>query len=295
MGFQRDDRPPPPVGEEPGADIRIVGGDYHRALGIPLLRGRSFDARDTESSPDVVMVNEALARRHFPGENPLGKRITFEWYDTLRAEIVGVVGSVREMGPTEDPSPAIYIPYRKRPDDLFHVLVRTTGDPRSLADNARAVVRSLDPNQPVADIRTMEQVAGATVARPRLNLLLLGGFAILALLLAAIGIYGVISYSVTQRRAEIGVRVALGASRPDVLRLVVGQGVRLTLAGLLVGLAGALVLTRLMTSLLFGVEPTDPLTLATVAAFLAAVALLASWIPARRAAATDPAIALRAE
>ena len=295
MGFQRDDRPPPPVGEEPAADIRIVGGDYHQALGIPLLRGRALDARDTETSPDAVVINEALARRHFPGENPVGRRITFEWYDTLRAEIVGVVGSTREMGPAEEPSPAIYIPFRKRPAAVFHVVVRTAGDPEALADDARAVVRSLDPNLPIAEIRTLEQIAGANIARPRLNLLLLGGFAILALLLAAIGLYGVIAYSVAQRRAEIGVRVALGASRPDVLRLIVGQGVRLTLAGLVVGLVGALVLTRLMSSLLFGVEPTDPLTLATVAAFLAGVALLASWIPAHRAAATDPAIALRAE
>lgn len=294
-GFQRDDRPPPPVGEKPAADIRIIGGDYHRAMGIPLLHGRTFDARDTETSPDAVIINEALARRHFPGENPVGKRITLEWGDTLRAEVVGVVGSIRELGPTEEPAPAIYIPFRKRPDDVFHVILRTTGDPQALADDVRAVVRSLDPNLPISEIRTMEQVAGTAVARPRLNLLLLGGFAALALLLAAIGLYGVIAYSVTQRRAEIGVRVALGASRPDVLRLVVGQGVRLTLAGLLVGLAGALVLTRLMSSLLFGVEPTDPLTLAAVAALLTAVALLASWIPAHRAAGTNPAIALRAE
>ena len=181
------------------------------------------------------------------------------------------------------------------PGDHFHVILRTTGDPETVAGTAREVVRTLDPNLPVAEIRTMEQVAGDMVARPRLNLQLLGGFATLALVLAAIGLYGVMAYSVTQRMAEIGVRVALGASRPDVMRLIVGQGMRLTLAGLLVGLVGALALTRLMTSLLFGVQPTDPLTIAAVAAFLAAIALVASWIPARRAAGTDPAIALRAE
>jgi putative ABC transport system permease protein len=295
MGFVRDDRPLPPPGEEPGADIRIVAGDYWRAMGIPLLRGRSFDARDTETSPDVVVVNEALAGMYFPGEDAVGKRITLEWGDTLRAEIVGVVGSIRELGPAEGASPAIYIPFRKRADNLFHVVVRTSGDPAALAGAAREAVRSLDPNQPVAEIRTMAQVAGGMVARPRLNLLVLGGFAALAMLLAAIGLYGVISYGVTQRRAEIGVRVALGAKPGDVLRLVVGEGMRLTLIGLVVGLAGAVALTRLMSSLLFGVEPTDPATLAAVACFLAGVALLATWLPARRAAATDPATALRVE
>lgn len=203
------------MGEEPITDIRVVAGDYYRAMGIPLLRGRTFNSRDTESSPNVFIINDELVRRHFPGEDPIGKQISFDW--------------------------------------------------------------------------------GDMVARPRLSLLLLGGFAALALVLAAIGLYGVMAYSVAQRRAEIGVRVALGASRPDVMRLIVGQGMRLTLAGLLVGPVGALALTRLMTSLLFGVQPTDPLTIAAVAAFLAAIALVASWIPARRAAGTDPAIVLRAE
>lgn len=293
--FKRDDQAPPPVGEEPVTDIRVVAGDYYRAMGIPLLRGRAFDTRDTESSPNVFIINDELARRHFPGEDPIGKRVSFSWGDMVQGEIVGVVGSIRELGPAEEPAPAIYRPFRQMPGGQFHVILRTTGDPETVAGTAREVVRTLDPNLPVAEIRTMEQVAGDMVARPRLNLQLLGGFATLALVLAAIGLYGVMAYSVTQRRAEIGVRVALGASRPDVMRLIVGQGMRLTLAGLLVGLVGALALTRLMTSLLFGVQPTDPLTIAAVAAFLAAIALVASWIPARRAAGTDPAIALRAE
>jgi putative ABC transport system permease protein len=295
MPFQRDDRPPSPPGEEPGADIRIVDGDYHRAVGVPLRRGRAFEARDTESSPDVILVNDALAQRYFRGEDPVGKRITVEWGDTLRAEIVGVVGSVRELSPTQEPSPAIYIPFAKRPDDLFRVVVRTTGDPEALAGSVREIVRSIDPNLPVSEIRTLDDVASGAVARPRLYLLLLGVFAALALLLAAIGLYGVIAYSVAQRRAEIGVRVALGATGPAVQRLVVGEGMRLAALGLAVGLAGALLLTRLMRSLLFGVAPTDPLTLAATAALLAAVALAASWLPARRAAGTDPMIALRAE
>jgi putative ABC transport system permease protein len=294
-GFRREDQPPPPVGEEPVTDIRITAGDYFRAVGIPLLHGRTFDARDTDVAPTVFVINEELARRHFPGEDPIGKRISFRWDDLVPGEIVGVVGSVRELGPAAEPAPAIYRPYTQMPNGSFHLVVRTAGEPQALAGTIREVVRSLDPNLPVPEIRTMDQVAGETVARPRLNLLLLGGFAALALVLAAIGLYGVMAYSVTQRRAEVGVRMALGASRPDVVRLVISQGIRLTLAGLLVGLAGSLVLTRLMASLLFGVQPTDPLTLAAVAVFLAAIALVASWIPARRAASTDPAIVLRAE
>jgi putative ABC transport system permease protein len=295
MPFQRDDRPPAPVGEEPGADIRLAGGDYYRVMGVPLLRGRAFDERDTETSPDAIIINDALARRFFPGENPVGKRITFEWYDTLRAEVVGVVGSIRELGPAAEPAPAIYIPFRKRPDDVFHVVVRAAGDPGALAASLRQVVHAIDPNQPVSEIRTMADVAGGALARPRLNLMLLGIFSLLALVLAAIGLYGVITYSVAQRRTEIGVRVALGARRNDVLRLVVGEGMRLTVAGLGIGLVGALALTRLMESMLFGVRPADPLTLAGVAALLAAIALVACWLPARRAAATDPAIALRSD
>lgn len=293
--FRVEDRPPPAVGEEPGADIRFVTGDYYRAMGIPLLRGRVFDARDTETSPDVFVINEAFAKEHFPGEDPIGKRISTEWFQVRSGEIVGVVGDIRELGPAEQAAPAFYLPFAKQPSSQFHVVMRTTGNPEDLAAAARNVVRSIDPNQPVAEIRTMEQVASDLLARQRMNLLLLGGFAALAILLAAIGIYGVIAYSVNQRRQEIGVRVALGASRRAVLSLVVGQGMRLALLGLVLGVVGALLVTRLMESMLFGVTPTDPLTLAAVAAFLAAVALLASWVPALRAAATEPTVALRTE
>jgi putative ABC transport system permease protein len=204
-----------------------------------------------------------------------------------------VVGSVREMGPAEDPSPAIYRAYAQMPTNQMTLVLRSLGDPHVLAAAAAAVVRDIDPTQPVAELRTMDRVVADTVARPRLILFLLGGFAGVALLLAALGLYGIISYAVAQRRHEIGVRVALGAQPGDVLGLVVRQGMRLTVRGLAVGLVAALASTRVMASLLFGVGTTDLPTLVGVSAFLAAVALLASYLPARRASRVDPMTALR--
>jgi putative ABC transport system permease protein len=293
--FYRADRPPPREGEVWSTDIRAVAGDYFGTLGIPLLRGRAFDARDHENAPPVVIINEELARRHFPGEDPIGKRISYPWSDTISVEIIGVVGSIRERGPREEPSPAIYRPYAQMPTARVALVIRSAGDPLALASAAAAAVREIDPSQPVAEVRTMEQVVSATVARPRLNLYLLGGFAGMALLLAALGLYGVVSYSVTQRSHEIGVRIALGARPADVLRLMVREGMGLTVLGLLIGLGAALAATHVMASLLFGIRATDPPTLAGVSAFVAAVALLASYLPARRATRLDPMAALRAE
>ena len=294
--FWRGDRPEPPEEEQPGTDIRVVAGDYFAVLGIPVLRGRAFDGRDRGDAPAAFLINEELARRHYPGEDPVGKPITYPWIGgPVSGEIVGVVGNVREMGPTAAPAPAIYRPYAQFPSPEMTMLVRTDGDPLALASAAEAAVRDIDPNQPVARIRSMDQVAAETVARPRFNLYLLGGFAAMALLLAGLGLYAIISYSVTQRRHEIGVRVALGARRGDVIRLVVRQGLALTAAGLAIGLGAALVATRAMSTLLFDVRPTDPATMAGVALFLAAVALLASWLPGLRATRVDPAVALRGE
>lgn len=291
MHFVRDDLPPPAVGEEPTADIRLVAGDYFTAAGIGLQQGRYLGPTDADADQDRVVVNEALSRRYFGGEDPVGKRITFEWYDTLHAEIVGVVGNVHEAGPAADPSPAIYIPFGKRPDDLFHVMVRTAGAPRAAVGDLMAAASSVDPNQPFT-VRPMAAVAREAVARPTLNLILLGSFSVIAIVLAAIGLYGVISYTVRQRQQEIGVRVALGADRSDVVALVLGQGMRLAALGILLGLGGAILGTRLMTSMLFGVEPMDEITLAGVTLFLVTVAVLATYLPARRATRVDPVDAL---
>jgi putative ABC transport system permease protein len=259
------------------------------------MRGRFFDARDNERAGPVFIVNDALARQYFGGTNPIGKRISVEWGEIISGEIVGVVGSVREMGPTEKAAPAIYRPHAQMPFAQMTLLLRAAGHPRALSTAAAAAVREIDPNQPVAEIRTMEEVVANTVARPRLLVYLLGGFAAMALLLAALGLYGVISHSVTQRRHEIGVRVALGAGHRDVLRLIVRQGMALTIVGLLFGLAAALAATRVLGTLLFEVGAGDPVTLAGVSAFLGAVALIACYLPARRATRVDPMVALRVE
>ena len=293
--FAIEGRPRPEPGQELPADVRVVAGDYFRVVGIPLLRGRLFDHRDREDAPPAFVVNEELVRRYFAGEEPLGQRISIPWGEDITGEIVGVVGSVREAGLTEEPAPAIYRTYAQMPFPQLAVVVRTQGDPLALAQAATAAVREIDAHQPVAQVRTLEEVVAASVARPRFNLYLLGGFAGAALVLAAIGLYGVISFAVAQRKPEIALRVALGASHREVLRLVLRQGLGVVAAGLAIGLGIALIATRLMSSLLFGVTPADPQALAAAAVFLTAVALLASWLPARRAMRVSPTRTLSGE
>jgi predicted permease len=292
--FTIEGRAPLSSGQGYLADYRDASPDYFRAMGIPLRKGRVFTDQDKADRPLVVIVNETLARRYFSdGLNPLGQRLRLG--PRFIAEIVGIVGDVKDSALNRETAPAMYTSYLQSPEMKMSLVVRAAGDPASMIRAVEKQVWAVDKDQPMYKIRTMQQVLGESQSSSRFTLALLGIFAAVAMGLAAVGIYGVISYTVTQRTREIGIRIALGAKRSDVLRLVVGQGTVLASAGVGVGLAGALALTRVMRSLLFGVSATDPIIFAGAAAFLAAVALLASYIPARRATALDPTTSLRAE
>ena len=294
--FSIEGRPPAVPGSEPSTDVRVADENYFRTLGIPLRAGRTFTPQEAVADRRTIIVNETLARKYFPGEDPLGKRITVPMSDKPEPhEIVGVVGDVKYDKLNGEPYPMVYWTHPQLPYEVMSLVVRTQGDPLALAEPARRAIQSIDKDQPVADLRTMESWVGESVARTRFGTLLLTVFAALALTLAAVGIYGVMAYTVTQRTHEIGIRMALGALTSDVLRLVVWQGLALTLAGVCLGLAGAVALTRVMSGLLYGVTATDPVTFAAVALLLVGVALLACYIPARRATKVDPMVALRYE
>jgi putative ABC transport system permease protein len=295
-GFKIEGRPAPPPGEGPSTNVRAADRGYFGAMGIPLLRGRNFNEADDAEARRVVIVSESLARKHFPGEDPLGKRIDVAMFEKpTPTEIVGVVGDVRYDSLTNEAEPTVYFPHPELTYSFMTLVVRTAGDPAEMTPAVRGVLREIDPDQPVSDVRTMEQVMADTVGRARFNTLLFGLFAALALVLSAVGIFGVMNYSVTLRTREIGLRMALGAQPARVLRLVLRQGLVLTLVGIGLGLAGALALTRVMSSLLFGVEANDPATFAAIVLLLAFVSLVACYIPARRATRIDPLVALRYE
>jgi putative ABC transport system permease protein len=288
-------QPNPPRGQDHVADVRVVANDYFKAMAIPLIRGRLFDESDKGDLTNRVIVNETMARKHWPGEDPLGKKVRINWNDTRDDEIIGVVGDVRHQGLDSEPRAMTYWPHARFPYNGMTITIRTAGDASSVIRAATTAVRAQDPNLAVADVRTMDDVVSSSVAEKRLLVQVIGLFAIVALVLAAVGIYGVIAYMVTQRTQEIGIRMALGAQRGRVLRMIVGEAMALTAIGVAVGIAGALTLTRLMQDLLFHVAPRDPLTLATVTAALVLVAFAASYLPGRRATRVDPVIALRAE
>jgi predicted permease len=271
--------------------------DYFRAMGLPLLAGRFFAETDNDKGQPVIIVNAALARRHFPGEDPVGKRLKFTKPEEQGAwqTIIGVVGDEKQDSLRADVRPEIFQSHLQSAQREMTLIVRAAGDPRALVGAVREQIRALDRGLPVDDIKTVREVIYESLARERFITLLLVGFAALALALASVGIYGVMSYAVTQRTHEIGIRMALGAQSRHILRQVVGRGMALVLAGVAVGLAGAFALTRLMTALLFGVSASDPLTFASIAVILVGVALSACWIPARRATKIDPMIALRCE
>jgi putative ABC transport system permease protein len=288
-------RPPAKPGEEAAATIRTVMPGYFRTLDIPLQRGRVFTAADnTLDSPYRFVVNEAFVQKYMTGEEPVGQHISVDM-DIKHpfGEIIGVVGNVKEGALDKEPTPTVYYIHSHLVYTGMVFVVRTKNDPLLLADPVRKVIHGIDPEQPVAQIQAMDTIVRETFARQRFSALLLGGFSLVSLLLAAVGIYGVLAYSVTERTREIGVRVALGAEPARILALILGSGMRVVLAGAAVGLGGALALTRLLKSLLFGVKPHDAATLAVVAAVLIVVALAAAWLPARRAAHLAPVDALK--
>jgi putative ABC transport system permease protein len=284
-----------PAGAKYGAIYHRVSSQYLNVMGIRLLKGRGLNEGDTAEAPGVALVNEAMARKYFPGEDPLGKRIVLDRTPPRALEIVGVVADLRYVTPELAPFPEIYASYLADPWHHMSLAVRASGDPARLVSAVRAELLKMDRDVPLANVKTMEQYVADSVSPQRFSASLLTLFACAALALAALGVYGVVSGSVAQRTREIGIRVALGARGRDVLRMVVWQGMWLALAGVAVGLAASLALTRLMSGLLYGVSATDPLTFAAVSLLLAAVALLACLVPARRATKVDPMVALRYE
>jgi putative ABC transport system permease protein len=291
--------PQPRPGSWPHPDYHIVSAAYVRTLGIPLLRGRTFTDADNENAPLVGMINAKLAREFFAYEDPIGKRFTFGHATAANPPkwitIVGVVGDTKLYGLANPARLEVYMPFRQDTASDMDLLVKSAVDPAALIASIRGVVASIDKNQPIFAISTMDQLRSDSVSTRRITLVLLGAFSSLALVLATIGIYGVISYSVAQRTHEIGIRMALGAQHQNVLRMILGEGGKIALAGIGTGIVAALALTRMMSSLLFSVNATDPTTFAAVALLLAVVALLACYIPARRAMRVDPMVALRHE
>ncbi|HEV1992894.1 MAG TPA: ABC transporter permease [Candidatus Acidoferrum sp.] len=284
----------------PVANVRVVGPDYFDTMNIPLRAGRLFNAQELTVEKHVTIINQAFADRYLHGVNPLGQKAAIYMKSLVEnqlqpSEIIGVVGDVHQMGLDTAPEPTVYWPHPELVYSGMTILVRTSNDPFALASAARTELQQLDPELPLAGVATMDQLLADSLSRSRFTMLLLGIFSAVALVLAAVGIYGLIAYSVTQRTQELGIRIALGAQRRDVLRLVLAQGTRLTLLGVAVGVLAALAFSRLLATLLFGVSATDPLTFAGVAGLLAFVALLACFIPARRATRVDPIVALRYE
>ncbi|HEU4507172.1 MAG TPA: ABC transporter permease [Pyrinomonadaceae bacterium] len=294
--FKIEGRPEPPAGQLPGTDVRVADPGYFASMGIPLLRGRNFSDAELREPKKVILINEALARKFFPDENPIGRRLDVAMFENpFWAEIIGVVGNVRYDSLIDESPPAVYFPHPDLAYPFMTLVIRTDGEPTALAPPVQREIRTLDPNQPVSDVRTMDQVMSEWVSRSRFNTLLLGLFAALATLLSAVGIFGVMNYSVALRTREIGLRLAVGAQPRQVLMLILKQGLVLTVVGVVLGLAAAFALTRLLSGLLFGVAAVDPTTFTTISLLLMIVSLLACYLPARRAMRIDPLRALRYE
>jgi predicted permease len=294
--FWANDRATPLPGERPTAEIRWVHRDFHRTMGIGLERGRSFDATDGSGAPMRVVISQALQREMWPDTDPIGRTLSIAWGDTLAAEVVGVARDIHLYGPSAMPGPVIYMNHEQvQAWNAMTLVVRTVGDPLAVVAQVRSVVGTMDANLPVYDVQTMENRLGHALARARFAAISLGTFAVIALLLALIGIYGVMSYVIGQRMQEFGVRMAMGASRSDLVRLVLHQGLQLVAVAVLLGVAAAIALSRVLQGLVFEVGTTDPLTFVAAVGLLALTALAACWLPARRASRVDPITAMRRE
>jgi putative ABC transport system permease protein len=286
-------RPADPMSME--SDVSTVSRGYFAAIGLPVLRGRPFGRQDRLDGPRVALVNESFVRKYSPDEDPIGRVILGDWANPKPTEIIGVVGDIRHNGLTAEPRPTVFLAQSQVPGYYTYIVVRTAMDPKQMAAAIRREVRQVDPRQPVADVQPMAQYVSSALARPRLYAVLLGAFASLALLLAAVGLYGLMAYLVSRRTHEIGVRMALGAQPRDVLSSMLGEGARLVMAGLVLGLAGAMALSRFVVNLLYGVTASDLATYAAVVVLFGGVALFATYVPARRASRVDPMVALRYE
>jgi putative ABC transport system permease protein len=295
--IQVEGNPPLDKKKDPPIGIGTVSPDYFQTMRIPLLSGRHYDARDGADGQKVTIVNQAFANRFFPNGDALGKRVSFgcEESEGLCRTIVGVVGNIRQESITDEIIPEIYVPFAQTRVNGVTLLVRTTSDPLALARSVRNEVLAIDKNQPVYDVKTLAQRVNDAVAVSRSLMLLFAAFALLALVLGAVGIYGIISYSVTQRTHEIGIRMALGARAANVLSLIMKNGLMLVLTGIVIGVGSAFGLTRFLATLLFGIEPTDGVTFVVVSAVFFVIAMIAALVPAMRATRVDPVVALRNE
>jgi putative ABC transport system permease protein len=294
--YYRADRPTPPPGAQPGGDVSVISDGYFQTMGIPLLAGREFDARDRKGAPQVAILNQTAARMFYPDENPIGKRMKIAWGPgDNEFEIVGVARDMHHVGLQTAPDPCVFLPHPQQPSGYASLVVRTSGEPTAAVAAVKEQLRAVDPNQGIQDVQTLQSVITASTARPRLHMTVMSAFGVVALALACLGIYAVISYSVEQRTRELGIRLALGASSWSILRMVLGEAMGLAAGGIALGLAAAAALTRYLASLLYAVRPTDLGVYAGVSAVLAAAAIAGCWFPARRAISLDPNLVLREE
>lgn len=293
--YYRADLPEPAPNARPGGDVSIITPGYFEAMRIPMIQGRTFDVEDRAGSPPVAILNQSAARMLFPGEGALGKRLKVQWGDNSIVEVVGVVADIRHDGVSTPPDPCLFMPNDQQPFPFTSLIVRTTGDPALLESVLLKQIRAVDPDQGIAKMEPLQQMVSDSIARPRLETAVLTSFGVIALGLASIGLYGLIAFSVAQRMREIAIRVALGASKKGIFRMILGDGLRLTALGVSLGLAGVVISTRFLRNLLFEISPLDPTTLVSVICILLAMSVIACYIPALRATNADPASVLREE